>query len=403
MPLFAFENGRAVPLLAPAARSAWEDGDAEQVRASVLDLVGIPLLPLDWQHEEELGSYLVALDATGAAVVVLVREELDDLAFVAALARSGWVRRAPWREVATWYPAGPDRLREDWAAFRESLPPRGEPAPALVLVVGSLSDRTRAAVEVLDTATVSVHEVHAEEREGRRMLAVEPVAVRLIPRHVVLEARVEDAPEVELIGGVAAVPDGVAASGARAREPEPEDPGVDARVPGVPDGDAKADGDAPEPEAEQPAELSQDTAPLREEGREDAGSEPEPRTAELSMRRAHRALHAQASASPSVDANLGLRTVAALVGESELVLDGSDGAVRAVLTSAGLIVVNGTEFDDPAKAANAVGPGAPGELDGWAAWRFGEGGPYLGEALEEASAPARRRHPRPRRRRAVRP
>lgn len=92
-----------------------------------------------------------------------------------------------------------------------------------------------------------------------------------------------------------------------------------------------------------------------------------------------------------------LAAVAALVGEAELTLDGTEGEIRAVLGTDGAITVAGAAFDDPLQAALAQGREVS---DGWAAWRFGVAGPYLGEALEEALNPGRAQ--RPARRRTVR-
>ncbi|ROR96176.1 hypothetical protein EDD28_0752 [Salana multivorans] len=101
---------------------------------------------------------------------------------------------------------------------------------------------------------------------------------------------------------------------------------------------------------------------------------------------------------PALDPREQLGVVAALVGETELSLDGTDGRIRGVLSPEGLIVVAGETFDDPLEAAVAQGREVS---DGWAAWRFGIEGPYLGEALEEALNPQSRTK-RPQRRRAVR-
>lgn len=90
-----------------------------------------------------------------------------------------------------------------------------------------------------------------------------------------------------------------------------------------------------------------------------------------------------------------LSVVAALVGEAELALDGTEGQIRGVLNRDGVIEVSGRRYEDPLEAAVAHGREVS---DGWAAWRFGVDGPYLGEALEEALNPQRRPKRPPRRR-----
>lgn len=93
-----------------------------------------------------------------------------------------------------------------------------------------------------------------------------------------------------------------------------------------------------------------------------------------------------------------LQAVAALVGEASLVLAGDEGGVSGRLVADGTIVVDGDSYTDPSHAA-AAALGRP-VADGWARWRFGADGPFLGEALQEALT--RPQRARPHRRRAVR-
>lgn len=388
MPLFAYQDGRALPVSAPRPEAgAWSDEATAEIRRCVLDLVETPLLPLAWRPDDAvLGEYLVALDATGAAVVVVVREAIDSETFVAALARSAVVRRSAWRDVAVWYPAGPEQLRGDWAVFRESLPPRGEAAPGLVLLAGRFTPEVRSAVELLDGGTVAVHEVGAREQDGRHLIAIEPVTARVVTRHVVLEigasgrldgvvdGMADGVPDAALVGGIAAAPGVPVFEGVEPAE-------VSEALESLEASEVPEPAEAPEaPEASEvpePAEITEPPAP----------AEP--------LRR-RRARHERP---PVAEGPEGLAAVVALVGESELVLDGSGGAVRALLTQDAALAVGGARYDDPTAAAVAV-TGRP-VPDGWVAWRFGEDGPYLGEAVEEALAPARPAN-RPRRRRAVR-
>ncbi|WP_108719075.1 hypothetical protein [Miniimonas sp. S16] len=386
MPLFALADGRALPVRPTGSVDAWSEQVATDLRDAVLDVVGVPLLPIAWRDDDEvLGDYLVALDSTGAAVVVVVRESLDGEALVAALARSAVVRRAPWRDVATWYPDGPDALRQDWADFRESIPPRGEAAPGLMIVSAALADGVRSAVEVLDGATVAVHQVGLGEHEGQPMLSVEPVSARLLPRHVVLEA---DSDGVTLVGGV-----GPALVEAASVQPEPEpEPWAEVEEPEESEESELPAEPAPEPqtESEEPEVPAGPEESATELDAPDPAEQSEARLDGASRRGRRRP-------APAPDPRGALRAVVDLVGEAELVLTEDPAAEPALLAEDGVIVTAGRQFADPgAAAATALGRDVP---DGWLAWRFGAEGPYLGEALEEALSGPR---PRGRGRRAVR-
>lgn len=350
MPRFVVEDGRALPVARARARSGPSASVLAEVRASVLDLVDSPLLPLAWRGDDPLiGDYLVALDATGAAAVVVVADVLDSQFLVAAMARSSTVRRSSWRDVSLLYPAGPDQLRLDWAAFRESLPPRGEPAPALVVLAGQVDDQVRSAVDLMDGAMVTVHEVTELPHNGRLELAIEPITARVVARHEALEAH--DGAGSPEWAGVALTGVGQASSAGSSPTGAPAPANTEAAATGV----------AASPN-----------------GGESAARDGEPTPVRRSRVRAHGPDESERAAL--------LAAVVDLVGEAELVLDGSGGAVRALLITGGVLVTGGTAFSDPGEAASAV-TGTK-VADGWAAWRFGESGPYLGEAVEEALSPA---------------
>ena len=323
------------------ASAPWSEQTQEAIRSSVTELVGLSLFTIAERSDDPvLGSYRVALDSSGAAVLVVITQVLDSQALVASLARSAEVAQVPWRELAAWYPHGPSALREDWARFRESVPPRGEVAPALVIVAGQIADDVRAAVGVLDQGTVTVHEVGLTHRDGQDMLEIGPVAAhRLLPRRFLIEV---EAGELELETSEAAR----ASSIESVLEPVLTEP-VDLN----------------EPEARQEAEAP----PVPE-------APPAPQG-----RRGRRSRPAQAEAPSDQD---GLLAVVGLVGEASLVVASESGGVSGRLTSAGTIVVDGDSYTDPSAAASAA-LGRP-MKEGWTLWHFGAEGPMLGEALEEA-------------------
>ena len=370
MPLFALEDGRAVRLpQRDDANAPWSEQTREAIQGSVTDLVGLSLFTIAERSDDPvLGSYRVALDSSGAAVLVVIIQVLDSPALVASLARSAEVAQVPWRELAAWYPHGPSALRDDWARFRESVPPRGEVAPALVIVAGQIADDVRAAVGVLDQATVTVHEVGLTHRDGQEMLEIGPVAAhRLLPRRFLIEV---ETGELEL-GGLRSNVDAIEAARASSIESVIE--------PVLTEPVVLDSMESQEPEAGVPAETAPAPAPSSD------------------GRRGRRSRAAQEEAPSDQE---GLLAVVGLVGEASLVVLSESGGVTGRLTSAGTIVVDGDSYTDPSAAASAA-LGRP-MKEGWTLWHFGAEGPMLGEALEVAlkadkpgptSAGGRRRRP----------
>lgn len=265
--------------------AAWHEEAAAAVREQALALVPVPVFPLSWRTDTELGPMLVALDAYEAPVLVAVVEVLDAVALVAVLDRAERARIAQADGDATL--AHDAAVREDFDRFRGHVT-REQGAPRAFVLAGRVTTEVHGAVSLLGTDLVQV------------------LLVRDLP-----PATAAASAQVHATRG-------------------------------------------------------------RRRGR---------------------------SAAPDLTPAEQLRVVSGLVGAAELTLDGSDGEISAALSAQGLIEIGGETFDDPLTAARAQGRDAS---DGWAAWRFGPEGPYLGEALEEALHPQRRSAGRPSRRRAVR-
>ncbi|MDO5496220.1 MAG: hypothetical protein Q4G64_10925, partial [bacterium] len=157
------------------------------VRDSVLEIVGRPLFPVQWEGSR--GSHaapsdphrLVAMDPSGQVVSVEVLAALDSVNLVAALARSGRTAAYGWVDLAGMYPRGAGAFRRDWNAFRESLPPRPIPGPRLYVVTGTILDDVRPALEMLADSGVEVYEVtQREASDGRTFVEVtEPFRVTI--------------------------------------------------------------------------------------------------------------------------------------------------------------------------------------------------------------------------------
>lgn len=182
MALFSVD-GREVREVAPDPGSygEWAADFDRRLKACALRVIDDPLLEVAWHDAgEPLGEVLVALDSLGSAVLVVVLPRLDSRALVGALASSAKVRGASWREIASWHPGGAESLREDWAAFREHLPPRGEAAAGLVILAGELDPEVRDAVEVIDPATVTVLKAGPRSSTGTSSWRSNPCGVRAL-------------------------------------------------------------------------------------------------------------------------------------------------------------------------------------------------------------------------------
>ncbi|MFC4556227.1 hypothetical protein [Georgenia faecalis] len=325
MPLFEFDEGRLVP--AQFGRPVHEPVEPEvlqSVREQVLEVVQRPLFPVSW-HDEDASPRLTAMDATGQVVTVEVVERLDAGALVAALSRAGRAGDRRWVALAESYPRGVDAFRLDWTAFRETMPPRPTPGPRLIVVAGAVDDDVRPALETLTASGVVVHELSVRQMSnGRRFLDVTQLGEPFVGYPQVLPGRAARRPELS-------VP--YAAQ-------EWDEPGLtdDAVL-------------APRALTDEPALV----APAASNG----------------------------MPAPALSA-----IAAALDGPTELVWARGPGRRHtATLLPDGTLTVGGRTFLAPDEAAAAVaGSTGEGPVDGWQAWRFGEGGPSLGEARDELAA-----------------
>nr|NLD41431.1 hypothetical protein [Actinomycetales bacterium] len=186
MLLFEYDSGHLYAARLGARRSADVDpGVMAAVRDSALEIVGRPLFPVRWQGSDGTHAAagaphrLVAMDPSGQVVSLEVLGALDSVNLVAALARSGRTAGLGWIALADMYPRGVDAFRRDWAAFRESLPPRPIPGPRLYVITGLIHDDVRPSLEMLVDSGVEVYEVSQREAADGRVFVeiIEPFRV----------------------------------------------------------------------------------------------------------------------------------------------------------------------------------------------------------------------------------
>lgn len=374
MALFEVENGRLV-----AAQFGhpvqWPIGEdvLDSVRNQVLEIVSRPLFPITWRdtshHPDAAGTpRLTALDATGQVVCVEVTSHLDSDLLIASLSRLSDSAALSWTDLAREYAGGVEAFRTGWLRFRDSMPPTISAGPRLILVVGSIDDQVRPALDVLASSGVEVHELSMRAlSSGRIFLDVQTVGPRLYGH--VPHVLVSDAQSQATIGPAPSADNGLYARGETSWDP--------------------SEGD------EDYLRADFDDATAQEDPETGAISIIAPHLPSRSERR--HARHAQqrrddTSEAVSVSADdEALELVAHMVGEqialvldTELATDTQVSEERAHLTEQGVIVVAEAEFSDPTDALASLGLSG---IDGWHAWHIDNAeGPTLAEALAEIRA-----------------
>lgn len=447
MPLFEFDDGRLIP--AQFGRSVSDGLNADMlasIREQVLEIVGRPLFPITWQDAAPVGSgmdggapRLTALDASGQVVSVEVLEALTSATMIDSLSRLADTAALGWNDLAEAYPSGIQGFRLGWAEFRDAMPPSPAPGPRLILVVGSIDDQVRPALDVLASSGVEVHEISVRVMSnGRQFLSVEAVGPRLYGHNPSL-----------LLGNTPRIPELTAASsspsgqGRHAGEPAAFEPSRDsgeetadsaasaeetARTPlepaPVPEPEPEVASEtepapepevAPEPEPEPVAEDEPaDTEPEAEAERE-ADAEPVEPESDTEADMAAETDEAGEDGDddeipvlkPSADALFVIAQI--LQVDTPLVWQLTEHEVfETTLRPVGEITTRNWSTGDPTEAA-AMLVGSS-QYDGWDVWHISDlRGPTLREALEEINREIReeyetagtpRRGRRSRRRRA---
>lgn len=116
---------------------------------------GIALAPV---VERGPGGAVLALDATGAAVLVAGMATLTASALTSALGEAAAARQVGLAEVGSAYHRGVDRLREQWWLLRAAGTAVPTPAPPLIVLAEAVDADVEAALPLLE-AVVRVHRI----------------------------------------------------------------------------------------------------------------------------------------------------------------------------------------------------------------------------------------------------
>lgn len=187
MPIFELDDGRPrlVQPMQPLAGSFAQEVTA-LVTHHLAAIAGEPLFVVRARGTSDRADLpeLLALDASGRPVVVDVAQVLDDDAIVAALRHGGAAARMTTADLARAYHVDPSRFAVDFAAFREHVPfgtthGRGRGGVRLLLLCSEV------AAEAADTLgflrggehQVDVLQVGVVRGDERRLVEVSPLAL----------------------------------------------------------------------------------------------------------------------------------------------------------------------------------------------------------------------------------
>lgn len=344
MPIFELDEGHPVLVqpMQPAPGTFAADSSA-LVAEHLASLLGEKLFPVRLRHGDAPGPHLLALDTTGRPVVVDVVQILDGEGLVRALQHAGNAARLSRADLLRTYEGGADMFDADFRDFRDEAPLSAAqtgplPGARLLLVCAEVDPQVMDAVAFLREPGRQVEVLQigvVRGVDGRRYVDVSPLvlrqpSLRTVEPSSARRVRHHAAPAEHPMS----VPESAQAATSRAQNP------VTAPTPVVPAGAP------PPPLADFGGGWTADVLP---------GPAAVPALAELVR---------------------GRDVVVALVWFRER----RGQRLHATLRHDGLIElpdgrVHASPDDAAADAANTEGT-----VDGWRAWRLGDGGPTLAEA-----------------------
>lgn len=244
MSLFEVEGGRLIPaqfgrdVPGGITEPIWD-----AICGQVLQVIGRPLFPVTWRElsptqmvRQLSGEYraqevshaydttgqlvarLTALDAVGQVVAVAVARTLTSEVLIESLSKLADTAALSWADLAQEHPRGVVAFREEWAAFRDSLPTQLPGGPRLVFATAQIAGDVRPALDVLATSGVEVHQLSLRQMSnGRLFIEVEAVTPRFYGKNsdlLVMQGQAAMALTRDVggsaMGAVPAVPAGIA-------------------------------------------------------------------------------------------------------------------------------------------------------------------------------------------------
>ena len=160
MAIFSFENGNLVPAQSvDLSVSRLGEETLTALRARALELIDEPLFPIAWTSEPSPSGEresLIALDPSGQIVTVDVLARLSGEELISALGAAGKHNDTSAEVLASLKGVTRADFEREWEAFLDACPPVSHAGPRLYLIVLSVEDEVRSAIEALAGAAVSV-------------------------------------------------------------------------------------------------------------------------------------------------------------------------------------------------------------------------------------------------------
>ncbi|MGV8977856.1 MAG: hypothetical protein ACOH17_07415 [Cellulomonas sp.] len=223
MPIFELDEGRPVLVqpMQPAPGSFDADSSA-LVAEHLASLLGEQLFPVRVRHGDAAGPHLLALDTTGRPVVVDVVQTLDGESLVRALQHAGNAARLSRGDLLRTYEGGADMFDADFRDFRDEAPLSAAqtgplPGARLLLVCAEVDPQVMDAVAFLREPGRQVEVLQigvVRGVDGRRYVdvsplvlpqqsrrTVEPSTLRLVRHHAAPESHSEAAPVTAIPAG----------------------------------------------------------------------------------------------------------------------------------------------------------------------------------------------------------
>jgi hypothetical protein len=199
MPIFELDEGRPVLVqpMQPAPGSFAADSSA-LVAEHLTSLLGEQLFPVRVRHGDAPGPHLLALDTTGRPVVVDVVQILDGESLVRALQHAGNAARLSRAALLRTYEGGADKFDAHFRDFRDEAPlsaAQAGPLPGarLLLVCAEVDPQVMDAVAFLREPGRQVEVLQigvVRGVDGQRYVDVSPLVLRQPARRAVEPASV---------------------------------------------------------------------------------------------------------------------------------------------------------------------------------------------------------------------
>lgn len=174
MALFAVANSGLTPVHEQRLDRHQAEHIVRLLRQHIVEIACVPFLPVAWEDD----STLLAVDASGGAVVVQLRQYLSAMELFSLMSRSGRYAHMSRADFVTRFDGGAAAYDEAWSSFSQGLARvRG---PRLVIVVVEVEEEVYPLLSNLSDGVLVVRASVYRNAEGGQLLEVEPLRKALV-------------------------------------------------------------------------------------------------------------------------------------------------------------------------------------------------------------------------------